>query len=382
MAEKKPTGLRGNRAGNRRDGKAVGGGRGAETKLPHPTRPNLQTNSKMAEKNQPDFAAIAEEIIETVKQLEEAEGPRPKIIEKVRLVEEQEGPRPNDRDPNKAIIASAFKLLGNSSYGRSLMRKDRHHDVKFVDGRDAKAAINSPYFVDLTALEDSGFYEAKLRKKSVTVDLPIQIGIFVYGYAKLKLLQFYYEFLDFYLDRADFQAVTCDTDSIYIALSHSTLGEAVKPHLKQHFSQHRSQWLPTLYCAEHQAQSEENSDGLPTLPCCQAAHRHQMREPGLWKMEAKADRIIALAPKTYICSGQEGVKVSCKGVQKRINPMTTDNFKTVLTTQQSSSVVNRGFRLNSLNQMCSYIQPKTGLSYLYIKRKVLDDGVSTVPLTL
>nr|KAG5686552.1 hypothetical protein BaRGS_035223 [Batillaria attramentaria] len=71
--------------------------------------------------------------------------------------------------------------LGNSSYGRSLMRKDRHHDVKFVDGRDAKAAINSPYFVDLTALEDSGFYEAKLRKKSVTVDLPIQIGIFVYG---------------------------------------------------------------------------------------------------------------------------------------------------------------------------------------------------------
>ena len=41
--------------------------------------------------------------------------------------------------------------------------------------------------------------------------------------------------------------------------------------------------------------------------------------------------------------------------------------------------VNRGFRMVE-NRMMSYTQEKAGLTYFYIKRKVLDDGITTVSL--
>ena len=49
------------------------------------------------------------------------------------------------------------------------------------------------------------------------MNLPFQVGFFVYQYAKLRMLQFYYDFFDKYLDRADFQTCEMDKDSAYIA---------------------------------------------------------------------------------------------------------------------------------------------------------------------
>ncbi len=43
--------------------------------------------------------------------------------------------------------------------------------------------------------------------------------------------------------------------------------------------------------------------------------------------------------------------------------------------------MNKGFRVHQ-NEMITYIQQKKGLSYVYDKRKVLEDGVSTVPLDI
>jgi len=42
---------------------------------------------------------------------------------------------------------------------------------------------------------------------------------------------------------------------------------------------------------------------------------------------------------------------------------------------------NRNFRMHD-GQMFTYTQTRTGLSYFYGKRKVLDDGVSTAPTDL
>ena len=41
------------------------------------------------------------------------------------------------------------------------------------------------------------------------------------------MLQFYYEFLDFYLDRRDFELIQMDTDSMYFALSRERLEDAI-----------------------------------------------------------------------------------------------------------------------------------------------------------
>ena len=48
-------------------------------------------------------------------------------------------------------------------------------------------------------------YEFRLKKTSFKQNLPIQIGFAVYQLAKLKMLQFYYDLIDFYFDRVDYQ---------------------------------------------------------------------------------------------------------------------------------------------------------------------------------
>ena len=61
-----------------------------------------------------------------------------------------------------------------------------------------------------------------MSKKTITLDLPLQIGRFVYQYAKLRMLQFYYDFIDVFVDHRDFQYCSMDTDSAYMALSTDT----------------------------------------------------------------------------------------------------------------------------------------------------------------
>ena len=47
--------------------------------------------------------------------------------------------------------------------------------------------------------------KSKMSKKIVNLDLPLQIGCFVYQYTKLRMLEFYYDFMDVFVDHRDFQ---------------------------------------------------------------------------------------------------------------------------------------------------------------------------------
>ena len=61
------------------------------------------------------------------------------------------------------------------------------------------------------------------------INRPFQIGIVVYQLAKLRMLKVYYDCLDYFVDRRDFELIQMDTDSLYFALSHKTLEEAIRP---------------------------------------------------------------------------------------------------------------------------------------------------------
>ena len=56
-----------------------------------------------------------------------------------------------------------------------------------------------------------------------------------------------------------------------------------------------------------------------------------------------------------------------------------DTFLTVLKNRRSGGGFNRGFRVRDSSAM-TYIQERAALTYLYGKRKVLPDGLSTAPL--
>ena len=157
--------------------------------------------------------------------------------------------RQGDRDPSTAVIAETMKLFGNSGYGRTLTNKEKHLNVSYCDESDVGQAVNDSHFRKLEVLSDD-FYEISKTKKSITMDLPIQIGFFVYQYAKLRMLQFYYDFIDKFLDRADFEYCEMDTDSAYVALSGESVEALVKPQLRDQYQREKYEWFPRDFNAE------------------------------------------------------------------------------------------------------------------------------------
>jgi hypothetical protein len=87
-----------------------------------------------------------------------------------------------------------------------------------------------------------------------------------------------------------------------------------------------------------------------------------------------------LCSKTYYCFGKED-KFSCKGINKRTNQITKENYMDVLLSKKSGSSTNRRFRSMD-SQVFIYFQERSGFSYFYPKRKVLANGVLTAPLEI
>ena len=106
--------------------------------------------------------------------------------------------RAGDSDPDKAIIADTMKLLGNSAYGKTVTNVDRHRDIKYCTEVGTSRLISNKRFRQLDVVTDDA-YEVTSSKARVTYDLPHHIGFFVYQYAKLRMLEFYYDFVDRYV---------------------------------------------------------------------------------------------------------------------------------------------------------------------------------------
>ena len=291
--------------------------------------------------------------------------------------------RAGDSDPEKAIIADTMKLLGNSGYGKSVTNVDRHHDVKYCTEVGTSALINNKRFRQLDVVTDDA-YEIEMNKSVVKYTLPLHIGFFVYQYAKLRMLQFYYDFVDRYIERPLFQYCEMDTDSAYIALAGDTIDDLVTSEHREHYFRNRSQWLPAECCDDHEEEYVcariAGRSWTATESCCLARKAFDKRTPGLFKVEWRGNGFTGLCSKTYYCFGATD-KYSTKGLSKRQNVINKDTFLAVLTNRRSGSGVNRGFRVRDSSVM-TYIQEKAALTYFYGKRKVLADGLSTAPLEL
>ena len=235
------------------------------------------------------------------------------------------------------------------------MYTDQDHQV------DSK--ILDPLFKKLDVLIEGESYEVEQLKSAIEFNLPLQVGYFVYQYAKMRMLEFYYDFLLKYFDERDFQLMYCDTDSAYAAFSHPQLDTIVKPDMITTFNNEKHLWLPRDDSEEHALVDKYR--------------------PGLFKVEFTGDEMICLNSKTYFCSDNESnsSKYSCKGVSTRLNKIEKEMYATVMETKVSQEGTNKGFRLVD-GDMMTYTQSRKAFTYLYIKREVLEDGVSTKPIPL
>ena len=271
--------------------------------------------------------------------------------------------REGDKDPNKSILALTSKLIGNCAFGSNLMRKQHHTDVFYSDDENKiNEMINNKRFISLTEL-DEGYCEINMKKKKILMNTNLSLGYFILQYAKLRLLSFYYRFIDKYFDRKDFELVQCDTDSLYIAFSSDNLDTLIKPDMRNAYANDVHNWLPRTSPPE--------------------AALFDKREPGLFKVEWEGDQIVALNSKMYSVydSCANKTKFSCKGVSKKNFTHPTDMYKDVLETKQTKQGTNVGFRTKD-SKILTYSQTRNSFTYYYIKRKVLEDGVHTTYLDI
>jgi G:T-mismatch repair DNA endonuclease (very short patch repair protein) len=76
--------------------------------------------------------------------------------------------RMGDVDPDLELLASTSKLVGNSAYGKTITNKEKHRQVKYVDGEaETSARIRKNNFVSLDEI-DRDFYEIVSHKPSVS----------------------------------------------------------------------------------------------------------------------------------------------------------------------------------------------------------------------
>ena len=134
------------------------------------------------------------------------------------------------------------KLNGNSFYGKMIKDLGRHKSAKFTR-QGFWQAFRFPFFGDLE--EIGGVYEIKQFKRTVMIKRPYQCCIAIYQITKLRVLEFYYDFLVKYLSRQDFTLAYTDTDLLYIAMSGDSSDEIAKPEMKQAYEADKKNWLAT-----------------------------------------------------------------------------------------------------------------------------------------
>ena len=155
--------------------------------------------------------------------------------------------------------------------------------------------------------------------------MPIQVAFSVLKDAKLLLLQFYYDCIDKYIDRTDYQYMYMDTDSAYMALS-DDFEKLIKPELRKEFEQDKKNWFP-------RTDTLENQD-------------YDKRKPGLFKIEYEGDGMVALCSKTYYTWGNKD-KFSIKGVQRgdrNKEILNKEQYKQCLVDNITKDCQNKGFR--------------------------------------
>lgn len=231
------------------------------------------------------------------------------------------------------------------------MDKSKHKSVKYKSyDDDIDSIIEKNQFFDLKELD--GSVEMTELKQSHKLNNPIHVSIAIYQLAKLRMLEFYYDCIDYYFDRSDFQYLEMDTYSAYIAFSNEQPFEnSIKPHLQEHFNQHKYEWFPRDDTKENAA--------------------FDKRTPGLFKEEWRGDAMVSLASKNYYCylperwvnekGEEEGYKdkASAKGVQKSRNKgiISSDAFESVIKEGVSLKATNKGFRIDKLHKRLLHIRP-------------------------
>ena len=286
-----------------------------------------------------------------------------------------EARREGDLNPQSSVKAETQKLIGNSSYGRQIMDRSKHTTTRYANESTVDSFINNKLFNSFSEIVD-GVYEVTSAKPTIKHEEPIALGFFILQYAKLRMLELYYNFFVEYCDVNLYMEMEMDTGSLYLALGKETIEECIRPEMKAEWDAIRA------WDCDDDFKADAFYNFFPRT-CCAKHIQHDKREPGLFKEEYRCTEMIALCSKTYMCYNDKtgDTKISCKGLNKNFLEEPAAKYRKVMNDKECISSTNRGFRSIN-NAIQTYTTQRKGLNFFYPKRKVLPDGVHTIPLDI
>ena len=268
-----------------------------------------------------------------------------------------------------------MKLIGSSSYGRQVMDRAKHSKTQHVVGPEVDKLVNKKDFKNLIVLPSS-IYEVEMVLSEVNHKETIILGFFILQYAKLTILQQFYNFFQVFCDSQTYEPIGMDTDSLYMALSGDKVEDFITPEMKLIWEMNREK-----DCRDDFRADERYNFFLRN--CYQQHRKFNQRTAGRFKEEFRCTEMVALCFKTYCCFDEPSrvTKLSRKGPnEKSLNDEPINEYRVVLEEKEKVVTCKRGFRVFGKIKVCTY-EPKTnGLSYFYPKRIVFSDQIHTKTL--
>jgi len=148
--------------------------------------------------------------------------------------------------------------------------------------------------------------------------------------------------------------ITTDTDSAYMALA-GEFNDLIRPDLRDDFEINKANWF--------------------------ILNNYDKRTPGLFKIEFTGVGAIALCSKAYYIWSENKLKYSPKGLQKSRVMFNKDQYFNCLNLKQHIKCNNMGFRKHN-GQIKTNTQNKIGLTPIYTKSVVLNNGINIAPVNL
>lgn len=296
-----------------------------------------------------------------------------------RVIEERRKGDVKPKCPYREMLAMTWKTSGNSAFGSCIQSPLKYRTHSYGRFDDLPTHVQNKHFLSAEKI-DEDLIEITSLPTDVRWQQPIVIGYFIFGYAKLRMLMFIYDFLHVYFDDSDWSFLESDTDSALLELS-DDLYSLVKPEMREQFFEQHDSWLIARACDKHKRDFAENPSNFPALPCCKEVYELSRRTAGVFKIETTSRGYVGLNSKSYYMKGgPDGDKYSSKGLMKT-PAKTFKDFHDVLLTKVTTGGTNRGFR-SIHGDIFTYKQYRDALSYGYYKRVVMSDGINTLPLNI
>ena len=141
---------------------------------------------------------------------------------------------------------------------------------------------------------------------------PILVGLFILRYAKLRMLELYYNFFTKFCDVNKSEELEMDTDSLYLALAAKELEDCIRPEMKAEWQRLWPNYRVHTFTADAVANFFQRT-------WC-VKYKHDKIEPGLFKENFRCTHMSCLRSKTYCCYEITSNKpnFSTKGLNKRV----------------------------------------------------------------